>query len=478
MENIKNLKPERVFYYFQEISKIPRNSKNESKISDYLVEIGKKIGVEVHQDKLKNVILRKQASEGYEKHEGIILQGHMDMVCEKEKNCAHDFEKNPIELIIEGNYLKANKTTLGADNGIGLAIGLAILEDKELKHPQIELLATVSEEVDLCGALGLSDKILKGKKFINLDSEEEGVLIVGSAGGKEIKISIPFEKDRVRERFIYKIEVENLKGGHSGIEIHKKRGNANKILKDILLKLKEKSCLGVVEIFGGSKDNAIPRSSYAIVACEENFKFEIEEIVRAIKDEYIETEPQLEIFIDEIKLDSVEIIEEGTILRLLNLLDLLPTGVNTWMEEYPEIVQSSSNLAIVETKDNTIEILISLRSSKEEKIKELEEKILNIAKHLQAKYKVSEGYPEWEFQKESELRDKAVELYERVYGEKMKVEVVHAGLECGIIFKKYPNMEFISLGPNIYEVHTPNEKLEISSVERVYNYLRELIEEL
>lgn len=478
MRKLVGIKPERVFYHFEEISKIPRESYNEKAISDYLVEFGKKLNLETYQDKYYNVILRRKASEGYEDAPGIIIQGHMDMVCEKENDSNHDFKKDPIDLIVDGNRLKANKTTLGGDNGIAIAMGMAILEDESIKCGTIELLATTSEEIDLNGALSLEPNILKGKMLINIDSEDEGVITVGSAGGVEIDSLLPIEKETLTDVNLYTLSLEKLQGGHSGVEINQKRGNSNKILVEVLHNLKALTDYSLVEVFGGSKDNAIPRSGKVILASSKDIKDIISKVADEVKAKYISFEPEMVFALEATTTKEVSVLSSKSLDSYIKTIEELPTGVNTWMKEYPEIVESSDNLAIVKTLDENINIIISLRSSDPEVLKELREKISNILKENNALFEFSAGYPEWKFRAESKLRDKALEVYKKLYNEDMKVEVIHAGLECGAISQNYPDIDFISVGPNLRDVHTPSEYLEIDSTERVYNYVVELINSL
>jgi dipeptidase D len=478
MRKLVGIKPERVFYHFEEISKIPRESYNEKAISDYLVEFGKKLNLETYQDKYYNVILRRKASEGYEDAPGIIIQGHMDMVCEKENDSNHDFKKDPIDLVVDGNRLKANKTTLGGDNGIAIAMGMAILEDESIKCGTIELLATTSEEIDLNGALSLEPNILKGKMLINIDSEDEGVITVGSAGGVEIDILLPIEKETLTDVNLYTLSLEKLQGGHSGVEINQKRGNSNKILVEVLHNLKALTDYSLVEVFGGSKDNAIPRSGKVILASSKDIKDIISKVADEVKAKYISFEPEMVFALEATTTKEVSVLSSKSLDSYIKTIEELPTGVNTWMKEYPEIVESSDNLAIVKTLDENINIIISLRSSDPEVLKELREKISNILKENNALFEFSAGYPEWKFRAESKLRDKALEVYKKLYNEDMKVEVIHAGLECGAISQNYPDIDFISVGPNLRDVHTPSEYLEIDSTERVYNYVVELINSL
>ena len=477
MRKLKNLHPERVFYYFEEISKIPRESYQEKAISNYLVDFGKKLGLEIYQDDSFNVILKKKASLGYEDSPGIIIQGHLDMVCEKEEDSFHDFSKDPIDLIVNGNKLKANKTTLGADNGIAIAMGMALLEDESFEHGPLELLATTSEEVDLGGALAIDSEVLKGNMLINLDSEDEGVVTVGSAGGIELDITLPITKLFEELSFSWKIEVKNLSGGHSGVEIHEKKGNANKIMCEILSSISFKDEISLVEISGGSKDNAIPRNASAIISSKNDISIIIKNSMNEVLEKYRSFEPNIHGEVTKIGVIT-EVIDKESFKNYLSLIKNIPTGVNTWIKDYPNIVESSDNLAIVKTSINSIEIIVSLRSSKASILKELQDKIITIIEKFGANYKLSSGYPEWQFNSISNLREKAIKTYKELYKKDMKIEIIHAGLECGAISQKYPNMDIISIGPNIKGVHTPSEYLDISSTERVYDYLKKLISNL
>ena len=478
MRKLVGVKPERVFYHFEEISKIPRESYHEKAISDYLVEFGKKLNLETYQDKYYNVVLRRKATPGYENAPGIVIQGHMDMVCEKESDSNHDFRKDPIDLIVDGNRLRANKTTLGGDNGIAIAMGMAILEDESIKCGTIELLATTSEEVDLNGALSLEPNILKGKMLINIDSEDEGVITVGSAGGVEIDILLPIERETLSDVNLYTLSLEKLQGGHSGVEINQKRGNSNKILVEVLHNLKALTDYSLVEVFGGSKDNAIPRSGKVILASSKDIKDIISKVADEVKAKYLSFEPEMVFALEATTTKKVSVLSSKSLDSYIKTIEELPTGVNTWMKEYPEIVESSDNLAIVKTLDENINIIVSLRSSDPEVLSELKDKIASILKENNASFEFSAGYPEWKFRAESKLREKALEVYKKLYNKDMKVEVIHAGLECGAISQNYPDIDFISVGPNLRDVHTPSEYLEIDSTERVYNYVVELINSL
>ena len=477
MRKLENIKPERVFYYFEEISKIPRDSYKEKEISDYLVKFGKEHNLECYQDEVYNVVLRKKASAGYENAPGIILQGHMDMVCEKTEDSDHDFTKDPIDLIVDGNYLRANKTTLGADNGITVAMMLAIAENDKLQHGPLEFLITTSEEIDLGGAMALKPGVLKGEMLINLDSEDEGILTVGSAGGENIDVLLPLKRTKMKKEFTYKIKLQGFAGGHSGAEIHKGRENSNKAMNKILKTLNEKADIYMVSVSGGSKDNAIPRVAEAVIASSENIKETIEKVLKEVKEFYIKKESQTELFFEELSPVN-EVMEKEVLTKYIGLIDEIPTGVNSYMKEYPEIVESSDNLAIVTTEENIIRIATSMRSSEPHVLDEIKEKIVKIAEKYNAGYEFSAKYPEWKYRPISALRDKAVEVWKKLFGKDMKVEVIHAGLECGAIYHNYPNIDFVSLGPDMRDVHTPEEYLDIASTGRVYDYVVELLKTL
>lgn len=481
MDILKDLEPKRVFHYFEEISKIPRCSYDEKNISAYIKEVGEKLGLETIQDDSLNVIIRKPGTKGYENSKGIIIQGHMDMVCEKENNSDHDFKKDPIKLQIDGDYIHADKTTLGADNGIAIAMGLAILEDNTLEHPSIELLVTTSEEVEMDGAFGLSENVLKGTRLLNIDSEEEGVLVMGSAGGELVEVEIPLEKEEASGLINFNIEVGGLMGGHSGMEIHKSRGNSNKIIGDILKELKDSIDIKLISITGGTKDNAIPRQTIVNIGIkpEELSKFELKfsEIKNNTIKEYEDKEPNIRISVKK-EGETSEVLSNSVLNSLIILLKNIPTGVFTMIENNENVVESSSNLAIINTLEHKIQIQISTRSSSQKVLLELRENILNQVKKTNAEYNVGNDYPEWEYNPDSELRDIALGVYKEMFNKDMESTVIHAGLECGVFANKYSNLDIISIGPNMQDVHTPQEKVSISSIKRVYEYLVELLKKL
>lgn len=481
MTKLGNLEPKRVFYYFEKLSEIPRGSNNEKEVSNYIKSVGEELGLETIQDEYLNVIIRKPATYGYENSKGVIMQGHMDMVCEKEDEIEHDFTKDPIELIIDGDYIRANGTTLGADNGIAIAMGLAILEDNNLEHPALELLVTTAEETEMDGALGLSAGILKGTRLLNIDSEEEGILTSGSAGGELIEVKVPTKYEKASNSVEITIEVRGLMGGHSGMEIDKPRGNSNKIIKDILKRIKENINIHLIEITGGTKDNAIPRQTIAKIAVESedvsNFDEKIEEIKKEIINIYKSKEPEIDIIVTKGN-SATEVLSNDVLDAVILLLKNIPTGVHTKMPQDNDVVESSSNLAIIKTNKDNIIIQTSTRSSSSTILIELREKILTEVNKTNAEYTIGGQYPEWEYKPESELRDIALDVYKEMFGKEMISTVVHAGLECGAFAQKYPELDMVSFGPNMYDVHTPKERLSISSTERTYKYLVELLKKL
>lgn len=481
MNKLEGLKPERVFHYFEEISQIPRCSFHEEKISNHLKGLGEKLGFETIQDDNMNIIIRKNGSQGYEDSPGVIIQGHMDMVCEKEDNSEHDFENDPIDLIVEDGFIKANETTLGADNGIAIAIGLAILEDDNLDHPPLELLITTTEETSMEGALKLSDTILKGRRLLNIDSEEEGILTVGSAGGELVELEIPLESEEGSGYKKIIIEVSGLMGGHSGMEIDKERLNSHKVLTDLLLDLKDKGDFKLISFKGGSKDNAIPRKTIAEIAVKKEEKEDLLKNLDSIKASIIDKNRKKEEGIE------IRIKKEGEISRFikedkmnsfLQTLKSIPTGVYTWLSDDRDVVESSSNLAIINLQENKFTVQISTRSSSKEQLLDIRNKIIGVVDENGGNYKVGNEYPEWEYKEDSPLREKAMKVYKDLFNKDAEVTVIHAGLECGVFTEKYPDMDVISIGPNIYNAHTPQEKLEIQSVERTFQYIQVLLKEL
>lgn len=471
---LKNIKPERVFHYFQEISKIPRCSGNEKEISNYLKNFAEERSLYVIQDDFYNIVIRKPASKGIEGKDGVVLQGHMDMVCEKSTYSKHCFCTDPIELKLVGNKLSANETTLGADDGIALAIGLAILEDDSLIHPDLELFITSSEETDMSGALNFKAGILRGKKLINIDSEEDWILTVGSCGGINLAIRRDVERDEFGSKAIC-LSFDGLLGGHSGSDIDKAKGNSLKVMARFLRLLKEKEDFRIVDFKAGNLDNAIPRDGKVILAYENLDRKNLETIREKVLDEFRGLEGDLKI--DFLETDIRSSWKEDLTLAVIDFINDCPNGVNSYVKG-GSLVESSDNLAFVREEEGKVYFEISIRSSSEQKKAELLEECKKTAKRYGFNYETGSEYPGWDYREDSPLRDMAQLLYKKMFGKEYLTLVIHAGLECGAISSKYKDMDMISIGPNISNPHTPKEFVEVDSVERVYNYILKLLEEL
>lgn len=458
-----NLKPERVFHYFREISDIPHESHNEKAISDYIYNFGKKLGLEAKQDDILNVYIRKPATKGYENKPGIILQGHMDMVCEKATSSNHNFATDKIEWVIKDDLIFANDTTLGADDGIAVAMAMAILEDENLVHPELEVIITVAEETTMGGALGLEKGLLKGKYLFNIDSEEEGILTLGSAGGTLFKtnLELKFENKEVE---LVKLHFDGYFGGHSGMEIGKNRRNMIKTIAEFI----KESGLSIASVDCGNKDNAIPRVGELVIENSSS----LDELIAKFTEKYNGEE---QLTIDKKEIFKGKVLTNALKDVLVEVLEALPTGVNTQDETG---IISSSNLAIVQTTENEILIRDSIRSASISILEEMKNSFAKIAEKFCLNYEFAGGYPSWEKKENSSLQKYANKVYKDLTGKEFENIIIHAGLECGAIYEKYPNLELISFGPDIRGAHTPKENISISSTERVYDFTLKLIEEI
>ena len=458
-----NLKPERVFHYFREISDIPHESHNEKAISDYIYNFGKKLGLETKQDDILNVYIRKPATKGYENKPGIILQGHMDMVCEKATSSNHNFATDKIEWVIKDDLIFANDTTLGADDGIAVAMAMAILEDEDLVHPELEVIITVAEETTMGGALGLEKGLLKGKYLFNIDSEEEGILTLGSAGGTLFKtnLELKFENKEVE---LVKLHFDGYFGGHSGMEIGKNRRNMIKTIAEFI----KESGLSIASVDCGNKDNAIPRVGELVIESSSS----LDELIAKFTEKYNGEE---QLTIDKKEIFKGKVLTNALKDVLVEVLEALPTGVNTQDETG---IISSSNLAIVQTTENEILIRDSIRSASISILEEMKNSFAKIAEKFCLNYEFAGGYPSWEKKENSILQKYANKVYKDLTGKEFENIIIHAGLECGAIYEKYPNLELISFGPDIRGAHTPKENISISSTERVYDFTLKLIEEI
>jgi len=469
---LKDLNPTLVFKYFEEISQVPRGSGDEEKISEFLVNFAKELNLEVVQDEHLNVIIRKPATAGYENCPGVILQGHMDMVCEKNKDVDHDFEKDPIELRIKDDMIYANGTTLGADNGIAVAMSMAVLASNDLAHPALEVLVTSNEEAGMTGANGLDGSLLKGKYIINLDSEEEGFLLVSCAGGNRSYVTLPLTYKNIEDnKQAFMIEVKGLLGGHSGMDIVKQRANSNVTMGRILNLLDVD--FDLVEVNGGSKNNAIPRECEAVVAVNkdqaETLKANVAKIEEILKNEFKTTDPGLEVVVQEATADKA--ITDECKAKAMLLLNFIPNGIQTVSKDIEGLVESSSNLGVVKTENDAMSFESAVRSSVATLRENLNNKTKMLCDTVNANFENTDGYPAWEYAKDSKLEELCVDVYEKSAGKKPVITAIHAGLECGLLLDKMPGCEAISMGPDMFEVHTPNEHLSIPSVKNVYEFL-------
>jgi dipeptidase D len=475
---IAGLAPSLVWKYFAEISRIPRGSKNETAIARYLVDTARKLGLEAMQDEAGNVLARKAASAGRERVPSVCLQGHMDMVCEKNKDKAHDFLKDPIELVRKDNFIFANGTTLGADNGIAVATCLAIMADKNLEHGPLEFLFTVDEETGLTGANNLQPGFLQSMILMNLDSEDEGELYVGCSGGRDNTGTWTAQSDAAPAGGTgLLVTVKGLKGGHSGLEIHTGRGNALKIITRVLLGL---ASLGarLAKVEGGNKRNAIPREAEAVVWIPKSKAAQAAGLVTslndAIKAELATVEPNLVIGCVAQK-GVRKVLKKALQKKVLLTLMALPHGVLKMSADIAGLVETSTNLAIIETGKKEVRIQTSQRSSVASEIEEASQMVRSVFELGGAVATGSDGYPGWKPNLDSPILKLAQATYESLYGKEPEVKAVHAGLECGIIGEKYPGMDMVSFGPTMREVHSPNEHLYIDTVGKFYAFVLEIL---
>ncbi len=481
MSVLKNLQPERVFYYFEEITKIPHGSGNTKQISDYLVEFARAHDLKYIQDESNNVIIFKEASKGYEKAPCVILQGHMDMVCEKIPESSHDFTKDPLELMVEGDYISAKDTTLGGDDGIAVAYALAILEDESLCHPALEVLITVDEEIGLLGAAALDTAPLKGRYLINLDSEEEGYLWVGCAGGLTAQTNIPV-KYQEAAGMKYEIAVSGLLGGHSGSEIDKNRANATLLLGRFLFEAREKGQYLLAELEGGQKDNAIPRMARALILAdcdtgEELRKF-AGEFTENLRKEYTGSDEGITVSVEARGEGQEPVLHPVSLEKVLFFLLHYPNGIQKMCGYMEGLVETSCNLGIVRLTPESFQCSASVRSSVATEKKALADKIAYLTEFLGGEYKAEGDYPSWEYKQDSKLRPYMVDIYEKLFHTRPEVKVIHAGLECGLFYEKIPGLDCVSLGPDMKDIHTTEEQLSISSVQRVWEYLTEVLKNM
>lgn len=468
MRKLNGLKPERVFYYFEEICSIPHGSGDTDKISLYCVDFAKKNGLSWRRDDMNNVIIKKDASKGYEDHPAVILQGHLDMVCEKDPDCNINFETDGLDIETDGEFIWANGTTLGGDDGIAIAMAMAILEDESLPHPAIEAIFTTDEETGMYGAEALDTSDIKSRILINVDSENEGILTVSCAGGARAEISIPLELGEAKD--CRKIKICGLIGGHSGVEIDKGRHNSNVLMGKLL---KEIGDFEIADIKGGLKDNAIPVLTECIVHTSADLKSIAEKFIKA---SYTANDPNLEIAIEEAGIHKV--FSPDSSKKIADFLCKTPNGIIDMSRHIEGLVETSLNLGILFVEENELKASYAVRSSVNSSKLNLLKELKALAEAFGGKYSDHGHYPAWEYREDSPLRDTMVAAFKELYGKEPIVEAIHAGLECGLFCEKMPGLDAVSLGPDMQDIHTPREKLSVASSERCFKYLCKVLEML
>ena len=480
MQTVKlaGLAPAAVFGYFEEICSIPHGSRNTKPISDYLVSFAMEHGLRYIQDDVNNVILFQEGTCGMENHAPVILQGHMDMVCEKDADCPINMDTEGLDVTHDDEFVFAKGTTLGADNGIAVAYALALLADKTIPHPPLEVIITVDEEIGMLGADAIDLSMLKSRALINLDSEDEGIFTVSCAGGATATISLPVDRRAVYGPCI-RLSVEGLQGGHSGAEIHKNRANANKVMGEFMSRIQKLMPLCLTSFTGGSKDNAIPRSCQATMVAMginlERINPIAEELQAEIREKYDEPEVVIQAF-DVDALGGNSLSTEDTS-KVIGLLCAAPNGIQAMSEDMPGLVQTSLNLGIAKLGSN-FSITFSVRSSVNDEKQTLLKQLEDMAALFGGSYSQMGAYPAWEYKKDSTLRDTMVRIYSEMFGAEPQVLAIHAGLECGLLGEKLPGLDCVSIGPQMYDIHTSRERLDIASTERTWNFLLEILKNL
>lgn len=480
MRILEKLEPKEVFMYFEDICSIPHGSGNTQEISDYCVNFAYKHNLDVVQDSLGNIIINKPGTKGYEDHPAVILQGHLDMVCEKDDTKSSiNMDKDGLELIIDDDYIHANGTTLGGDDGIAIAYTLAILASDEISHPPLVALFTIDEETGLIGAAEVDLSSIDARTMINLDSEEEGVFLTSCAGGATISAKIPIKRKNYTGK-IMTIKLDGLKGGHSGTEIDKNRGNSNKIMARFLNELSKKCSFHLADIHGGLKHNAIPLMTEAVIITEENKTVSefAQEFNSIIKNELKTSDSGVNLSICDEKEGSCQAIRKKDTLSLIRMFTVAPNGVQTMSSDIKGLVESSVNFGVLKADENYVYTEFSIRSSVHSLIDEIISRISILIEDVDGIATVSQCYPAWEYKKDSKLRDTMVNAYEDLFGSKPKVTAIHAGLETGLFSGKLEGLDCISIGPQMYDIHTSKERLSISSTQRVWKLIVETLKRL
>jgi len=479
MSVLQNVEPKEVFHYFEEICNIPHGSGNLEKISEYLVSFAQKRNLEVICDKDLNVIIKAPGSKGYEDKEPVILQGHMDMVAVKEDDCDIDMTKEGLRVQTDGEFVWADGTSLGGDDGIAVAYILAILDSNDISHPPIEAVITTNEEVGMLGAMALDLSMLKGKKMINIDNEEEGVFITSCAGGATFHSEFAVKRESISGTEC-KIEVSGLRGGHSGGMIKCERGNADIICARTMLEALDVSDFCIKDFNGGAADNAIPSVATATVIVPDKELEKVKESVAKtdvnVKDELDIKDPDVSITLTEVGKTTAECIDKESAEKILKMMISMPNGVLAMSSAVEGLVETSVNIGIVNTSDDKVLVVQSLRSSVESSKDFLIKKLETVAEAFGAKTYITGGYPGWKYRRESQLRDHMVSVYKSLYGKEPVLEAIHAGLECGVISNKIEDLDCISIGPDMTDIHSTKEKLSIKSSKNVWEYLKAVLE--
>ncbi|MGN0480584.1 MAG: beta-Ala-His dipeptidase [Lachnospiraceae bacterium] len=471
---LSNIAPEKVFEYFEKICSIPHGSYNEKAISDYVVSVAQEKGLKVYQDSLYNVVIIREACYGRENDEPVIIQGHLDMVCEKESDCDIDFERDGLDIYIDGDFIKARGTTLGGDDGIAVACGLALLDEPDM--PRLELVFTVCEETGMEGATEIDLSMLKGRTMINLDSEEEEYFLTSCAGGLRADATFFLNRTEVTGEVV-ELEVSGLSGGHSGTEIHKEHGNANVIMARVLRSLPVKFCIDSID--GGLKDNAIPRQCMARIVLEDTNFDEVEKtvagITQTLRNEMFVSDPGVTVTAKSLGTMKVSVPDRGNAVWITDTLAAFPNGVISYCQNDRTTVETSLNMGIIKTTPNELVVSFSVRSSVGSRKEELAKRLQAICEGQGVGYSIKSEYPAWEYKVESPLREKIAALYRDEYGREPIFQSIHAGLECGILSGKIQNLDCVAMGPDIFDIHTPKERLSISSTRRVYDFVRKIL---
>lgn len=478
MQVLRDLQPVKVFQYFEEICNIPHGSTNLDGISSYLEQFAKDHNLFHIRDHANNIIMVKEATPGYEDVEPIILQGHMDMVAVKKADCDIDLEKDPLRLKVDGDYVYAEGTSLGGDDGIAVAYILAIMDSDNIAHPRIEAVITTDEEIGMEGATAIDLSMLKAKRMMNIDSEEEGILLTSCAGGARIDCNIPITREE-KEGLYYQIKMSGLLGGHSGTEINKERGNAIKLLARALYMISKEMPIQIAQLGGGEKDNAIPREAEAVVCIlaeqEACFTALVQEIESIFQNENITKEKALSLTCKKVGMERDSVLNQESTKRVIDFLMVLPNGVMSMSVDIAGLVETSLNVGILKLEEKQMVAASAIRSSIESAKQHLIDQVTTVSSLAGGTVSVHGEYPGWQFDPDSKLRATMVTVYKEMFGEEPMVEAIHAGLECGIMISKIPGLDCVSFGPNMYDIHTTEERLSISSTERMWNYILEIL---